>query len=174
MRDTLDTAFAPLNRAYNKVFQSNRLSIGLVAPLETYAHSAVPDMTRHIERAQLADTLGFSAFGCAMCRSTCRPSAMPGRSTIRSSIWRPLRWRRATLHWVSPALSCRCAIPRMWPRLRPRPMCCRVGTDYLRRYLMELRQLGINHVALNLRFNGADIETTMKRLADEILPGFAS
>lgn len=48
------------------------------------------------------------------------------------------------------------------------------GTDYPRRYLTELRQLGVNHVALNLWFNGADLETTMKRLADEILPDFAS
>ena len=30
----------------------------------------------------------------------------------------------------------------------------------------------MNHVALNLRFNQADIETTLKRLADDILPDF--
>lgn len=48
----------------------------------------------------------------------------------------------------------------------------RSGTDHLGRYLSERRALGINHVALNLRFIGAEIEETMKRLADEILPGF--
>jgi hypothetical protein len=31
---------------------------------------------------------------------------------------------------------------------------------------------GNNHVALNLRFNGADIETTLNRLADDLLPDF--
>jgi hypothetical protein len=30
-----------------------------------------------------------------------------------------------------------------------------------------------DYVALNLRFNQADIETTLKRLADDILPDFA-
>ncbi|WP_090112442.1 hypothetical protein [Limimaricola pyoseonensis] len=50
----------------------------------------------------------------------------------------------------------------------------RSDTEHLRRYLTEIRDLGINHVALNLRFNGADIEDTMQRLADEILPDFHS
>jgi len=31
----------------------------------------------------------------------------------------------------------------------------------------------VNHIALNLRFNQADIETKLKRLAEEILPDFA-
>lgn len=53
--------FAPLNRAYNAVFRPGRLSLGLVVPLESYATSPVPAMTHHIERAQLADELGFSA-----------------------------------------------------------------------------------------------------------------
>ena len=58
---TTTTAFPRLNRAYNTVFRPGRLSLGLVVPLETYADSAVPNMARHIERAQLADALGFSA-----------------------------------------------------------------------------------------------------------------
>ncbi|MEM6466540.1 MAG: LLM class flavin-dependent oxidoreductase, partial [Pseudomonadota bacterium] len=33
-------------------------------------------------------------------------------------------------------------------------------------------RLGINHVALNLRFNHADVEDTMQRLADHLLPDF--
>jgi len=54
-------AFPSLNRAYNGMFRPQRLSIGLVVPLEHNFHSPVPDMTRHIERAQLADELGFAA-----------------------------------------------------------------------------------------------------------------
>ncbi len=50
----------------------------------------------------------------------------------------------------------------------------RSGARPLIEYLKELRTIGVNHVALNLRFNRADIETTMKRLADEVLPDFAS
>lgn len=57
---------------------------------------------------------------------------------------------------------------------RPIHLGFRSGTDHLRRYLTEVRDLGINHVALNLRFNGADIEDTMRRLADKILPEFHS
>lgn len=62
MLDATPTAsFAPLNRAYNQVFQQDRLTVGLIVPLERYDTSAVPQMTRHVERAQMAEELGFSA-----------------------------------------------------------------------------------------------------------------
>jgi len=49
----------------------------------------------------------------------------------------------------------------------------RSGRLTLLAYLKSLEEIGVNHVALNLRFNQADIEKTMKRLANEILPEFA-
>ncbi len=49
----------------------------------------------------------------------------------------------------------------------------RMGRDALRGYLKTLETIGVNHVALNLRFNNADIETTLKRLAEELLPDFS-
>ncbi|MEM7245472.1 MAG: LLM class oxidoreductase [Acidobacteriota bacterium] len=52
--------FASLNRGYDAVFRSSRLSVGLVAPLEAHA-GPVPTMTRHLERVELADELGFPA-----------------------------------------------------------------------------------------------------------------
>jgi luciferase-type oxidoreductase len=48
----------------------------------------------------------------------------------------------------------------------------RSGVKHLRAYLKSLQTIGVNHVALNLRFNQADIETTLQRLADELLPEF--
>ncbi|WP_170576093.1 LLM class oxidoreductase [Ruegeria atlantica] len=54
-------SFAPINQAFNHVFRPNRLSIGLVIPLEAYAVGAEPTMTGHLELAQLAEQLGFSA-----------------------------------------------------------------------------------------------------------------
>ncbi len=50
----------------------------------------------------------------------------------------------------------------------------RLGTDHLRAYLRSRREIGVNHVALNLCFNKADIETTFKRLANHVLSGFTS
>ncbi|WP_282605797.1 TIGR03571 family LLM class oxidoreductase [Pelagibius sp. Alg239-R121] len=47
------------------------------------------------------------------------------------------------------------------------------GSGFLRRYLREIETLGVNHVALNLRFNQTSIDTTLKRLADDLLPDFA-
>ena len=47
------------------------------------------------------------------------------------------------------------------------------GTTFLRHYLREVQTLGINHVALNLRFNQADVEDTMKRLSDTLVPDFS-
>ncbi|MEM1430118.1 MAG: LLM class oxidoreductase [Pseudomonadota bacterium] len=53
--------FQTLNRAYNTVFRPDRLSLGLTVPLDAYAVGALPDMEAHLERARLADALGFSA-----------------------------------------------------------------------------------------------------------------
>jgi len=56
---------------------------------------------------------------------------------------------------------------------RPIHLGLHIGMNQLRDYLRSRRDIGVNHVALNLRFNQADIETTMKRLAEDILPDFA-
>jgi luciferase-type oxidoreductase len=56
---------------------------------------------------------------------------------------------------------------------RPIHLGFQSGINYLRMYLQGLRTAGINHVALNLRFNHADIEDTIKRLGDELVPEFA-
>ena len=53
--------FTKLNRAYNTVFVPNQLSIGLVLPLASYPNSPVPSLERHLDRARLADQLGFAA-----------------------------------------------------------------------------------------------------------------
>ncbi|MEM6387125.1 MAG: LLM class oxidoreductase [Pseudomonadota bacterium] len=61
------------------------------------------------------------------------------------------------------------------PDAEPRPIHLGFssGTTFLRQYLREIRDLGINHVALNLRFNQSDVEDTMKLIADELLPEFS-
>ena len=48
----------------------------------------------------------------------------------------------------------------------------RSGVGPLKTYLKSLEGIGINHVALNLRFNREDIEVTMNRLAEHLLPDF--
>ncbi|EGU59750.1 luciferase-like monooxygenase [Vibrio nigripulchritudo ATCC 27043] len=53
--------FPPINQAYNSVFKAGKLSIGLVAPLESYPVGNEPSLTDHISRIQLAEQLGFSA-----------------------------------------------------------------------------------------------------------------
>ena len=47
-----------------------------------------------------------------------------------------------------------------------------LGSTRLRDYLKEREEIGVNHIALNLRFNQADIEVTIKRLVDEFLSDF--
>ncbi|WP_394175145.1 LLM class oxidoreductase [Thalassotalea litorea] len=55
---------------------------------------------------------------------------------------------------------------------RPTPIHLgfRTGVNYLREYLQTAEQIGVNHLALNLRFNRADMDETLKRLGEEILP----
>lgn len=55
------TAFPSINAGYDSVFRPRRLSLGLVVPIEAYPDGPRPSMTRHVERVQLAEELGFSA-----------------------------------------------------------------------------------------------------------------
>ena len=50
----------------------------------------------------------------------------------------------------------------------------RSGVGPLRAYLRELRSAGVNHVALNLRFNRAGIDETLTRLAQRLFPEFST
>lgn len=52
--------FAAINQGYNSVYKPERLSVGLVVPIERYAVESVPTLQDHIERVQLAEKLGFS------------------------------------------------------------------------------------------------------------------
>ncbi|MCU7830370.1 MAG: LLM class oxidoreductase [Candidatus Thiodiazotropha sp. (ex Myrtea sp. 'scaly one' KF741663)] len=315
-----DQAFQPINRGYNTLFRPGSLSLGLVVPLESYSSGPVPTMTRHVERVQLAEELGFSAiwlrdvpfnvpsFGDA--GQLFDPFVYLGLLAARTerialgvaSIILPLRHpahvakAAASVDVLSggrlilgvasgdrpeeyPALNLPFAdrgdrfrasfdyIRRMWedspafentygspyggmdmlpkpasgklpllitggsqqapdwiarngegwityprgidaqakvisgwrarikaaggsakpavqslyidltddPDTPPQPIHLgyRLGTNHLRAHLKSLEEIGINHVALNLRFNQADVETTLTRLADEILPDFS-
>jgi len=314
-----EPGFQFINQGYNSVFRPNRLSLGLVVPLETYSQGPAPTMTRHLERVQLAEALGFSAvwlrdvpfnvpsFGDAgqMYDPFVYLGLLAGKTNRIAlgvaSIVLPLRHpahvakAAASVDVLSdgrlilgvasgdrpdeyPALNLPFAergarfrasfdyIERMWedapafenscgslhggmdmlpkpttgrlpllitggsqqdpdwiarhgdgwityprgistqvkiindwrtrvekvggpskpavqslyvdltkdPQTPPRPIHLgfRLGANHLRAYLKSLEEIGVNHVALNLRFNQADTEDTMKRLADNILPEF--
>ena len=53
--------FEFINKGYNSVFKTNRLSLGIVIPIENYAEHPVPEMKDHLELVQLVDQLGFKA-----------------------------------------------------------------------------------------------------------------
>ncbi len=57
------------------------------------------------------------------------------------------------------------------PNSSPQPIHLgfRSGVNHLRQYLESHCGIGVNHVALNLRFNQVDIETTLHRLADGLI-----
>lgn len=318
---TTDAPFQIINKGYNAVFQPGRLSIGLVVPIENYAHGPVPTMERHIERVQLAEELGFPAiwlrdvpfnvptFGDAgqpydpfvylgllagMTSSIAlgvasvilplrhpahvakaaasadalsegrvilgiasgdRPAEYPAMdipfeergARFRASfeyirrmadhtpafennfgnpyggmdmLPKPVSGKLPLLitggsqqspKWLAEngdgwmtyprnqALQAR--IIRDWrgrikeagrpnqpamqplyidladnPDTPPQPihLGLRLGIPYLQAYLQSLQEIGINHVALNLRFNQADTEATMRRLAEEIMPAFSN
>jgi luciferase-type oxidoreductase len=50
----------------------------------------------------------------------------------------------------------------------------RLRTRDLRAYLDSAQDIGVNHVALNLRFNAGDVESTLRWIADELLPAHTS
>lgn len=55
---------------------------------------------------------------------------------------------------------------------RPIHLGFQSGVGFLATYLGRLEALGVNHVALNLRFNTTNVEDTMKRLADSLMERF--
>ncbi|MEM9651436.1 MAG: TIGR03571 family LLM class oxidoreductase [Actinomycetota bacterium] len=59
-------------------------------------------------------------------------------------------------------------------RLRPIHLGYRLGVDRLVDHLRSLERIGINHVALNLRFNQAPVERSLEVLADRLIPAFPS
>jgi len=50
----------------------------------------------------------------------------------------------------------------------------RIGANYLIDYLQQVQSIGVNHLAINLRFNSRDIEATLEQLAEKVLPYFHS
>lgn len=48
----------------------------------------------------------------------------------------------------------------------------KIGANYLVEYFQILQDIGVNHVALNLRFNNRAVEDTLERLATKVLPYF--
>ena len=57
---------------------------------------------------------------------------------------------------------------------RPAPSTSgfRSGHRPLVQYLQQLEQIGVHHVALNLRFSAAPVEQTLEDLAEYVLPAF--
>lgn len=53
--------FARINPGYNSVFQIEKLSLGIVVPIEHYAGGPIPRLKNHLERVQLVDELGFKS-----------------------------------------------------------------------------------------------------------------
>lgn len=315
-----DTRFQPINRGYDSVFRANRLSLGLVVPLESYPHSPVPTMTDHLERIQLAEELGFNAvwlrdvpfnvpsFGDAgqiydpfvylgllagqtsrialgvssiilplrhpahVAKATASADVLSGGRVIlgvasgdrpaeypaldqdfhnrgarfRASfdyirrmgedaaafendfgspgggmdmLPKPMSGKLPLLitggsqqspEWVAQHgdgwmtyprnIAAQEQVIRDWrrwisaagkspkpvmqplyfdliddPNAPPQPIHLgfRAGVNALRDYLKSLQTIGVNHVALNLRFNQMDVDATLNRLADEVLPDFA-
>jgi luciferase-type oxidoreductase len=48
----------------------------------------------------------------------------------------------------------------------------KIGVNYLIEYFQNLQYIGVNHIALNLRFNSNRIEETLETLAEKVLPHF--
>lgn len=57
---------------------------------------------------------------------------------------------------------------------KPQPihLGLRIGTNYLIEYLHCIEDIGVKHIALNLRFNSRDMDRTLEQLAEKVLPHF--
>ena len=57
---------------------------------------------------------------------------------------------------------------------KPQPihLGLRIGVNHLTDYLHRIEDIGVNHIALNLRFNSRDMDRTLEHLAEKVLPHF--
>lgn len=57
---------------------------------------------------------------------------------------------------------------------KPQPIALgfKIGAYYLRDYLHQLEDIGVNHVAVNLRFNSMNMDRTLETLANKVLTHF--
>ncbi|MEM8524320.1 MAG: LLM class oxidoreductase [Bacteroidota bacterium] len=53
--------FQSINNGFDRTFEPNRLSLGVVVPIENYSQSTVPSLQHHLKRVQLVEKLGFKA-----------------------------------------------------------------------------------------------------------------
>lgn len=53
--------FESINRGFNTIFKPDKISVGLVVPIENYARTALPTLEQHLERVQQIEQLGFAA-----------------------------------------------------------------------------------------------------------------
>lgn len=87
------------------------------------------------------------------------------------------QWRRliATYHdFDKPFMQPLYVILEKDDDFKPQPIQLgfRIGANYLIDYFKQIQSIGVNHVAINLRFNSRDIETTLEELAEKVLPLF--
>lgn len=61
--------FEQINKGFNSVFQFGKLSLGIVIPIENYAHSSVPTLQHHLERVDEDNQFEFS--GTIQCILKC-------------------------------------------------------------------------------------------------------
>lgn len=48
------------------------------------------------------------------------------------------------------------------------PLGFRIGSKYLLDYFQQLEEIGVNHVAINLRFNSMPMEATLQKIANKV------
>lgn len=60
------------------------------------------------------------------------------------------------------------------PGFKPRPIQLgfQTGVHHLIDYFHQIQEAGVNHVAINLRFNSRNMEATLEQLAEKVLPRF--
>jgi len=123
MKTIEDIGFQPINRGYNSVFRPNRLSLGLVVPIESYPSGPVPTMEHHIERVQLAEELGFSAVWLRDVPFNVPSFGDAGQTYDPFVYLGLLAGQTSRLPLVWPVSFCHCDTLSMW--LRPlRPLMC--------------------------------------------------
>ncbi|QIE59112.1 LLM class oxidoreductase [Rasiella rasia] len=60
------------------------------------------------------------------------------------------------------------------PNAKPQPIQLgfKLGINYLTNYLDKLRSIGVNHLALNLRFNSMNMDKALEQISKQVLPEF--
>jgi len=145
------------HKGYSRMFKENHLTLGLFFPIESYEGS-IPkmDIERQMKLAKRAKELNFAAL------------------FVRDVPLHDPYFGRSHTDQFKPFTQSLYVDLTEDPNHPPIPIHLgfRVGRNILIEFLESLKNIGVNHVIINLKYGHRPVEEVIEELGEEVVPHF--